>query len=706
MRLPSPSYYLWASLAALPLAIAAHAEESTLPELQVQARQEQNTDGYNPVIATSATKMAAPLRDIPQHVDVVTGEVIRDQNATSLQDALKNVPGVGFSLGDGQRDQSTLRGFRNISDNYVDGVREDALYYRDLSNVERIEVVKGPASVLFGRGTAGGLINRITKRPQAEARHELGTSLSAEGQRRLTVDLNQPASQAVQLRLTGALEDSESFRDLYFQKREAVAPSVQFRLGEQTRVLVQGEYVDDERVSDQGVPGFRGKPAPLPRDVVFGSATAREDSVNLSLMRSGAVTVEHGAIATSQLRNVFRYYDYELDRNYSTNDTVNQTTGNVSLNKDRRLRDDAGWFNQLEFLHRAQWGGTQHQLLYGVEVSRQTKGEVQYQRKNVATYNLFNLQRQPLGSIPPGTAPRNSNSMDADVIAGYVQDLVTVSPHWKTLIGLRQDRFEQGTTDRLKNTRLRRTDDTVSPRAGVVWQPSDTLALYASWSQSFQPAGETFALSTKNAGLKPEQTINHEVGIKWDSADGRASATVSLFDLRKYDVQGSDPVDSTKGISFGEQRVQGLEASFTGAVTDTLNLIAGYAFLDSEIRDSTDTFTDLQSTVRSYEGKRLALAPRHTANLWLKQRLGERFSVGAGANYMGTRYASNTNLIKLGDYATADVGVYYNQPSWDAALLLKNVADTTYFVSAHSGADNYNMYGAPRTLELNAHWRF
>lgn len=210
------------------------------------------------VKGSNAAKIDAPLRDIPQTIDVVSAAVLRDQRALSVQDALKNVPGVGFSTGDGQRDQVSIRGFSAIADQFVDGFRDDALYFRDLSNVDRIEVIKGPAAVLYGRGSSGGLINRVTRKPGVDI--TAGTlTIGSFDAKRGEADLGR-AGDLVSWRATGAIERSDSYRDGQFLNRETLAPSLLFRPGAATEVLLQADYLRDKRLTDFGIPAFQGRP--------------------------------------------------------------------------------------------------------------------------------------------------------------------------------------------------------------------------------------------------------------------------------------------------------------------------------------------------------------------------------------------------------------------------------------------------------------
>uniref|UniRef100_UPI00037B7AF4 TonB-dependent receptor n=1 Tax=Herbaspirillum lusitanum TaxID=213312 RepID=UPI00037B7AF4 len=242
----------------------------SLPEVQVSGARE----GYVAPTSVSATKSEAPLRDIPQTINVISAEVIRDQHATSLQDILKNVPGVGLSTGDGQRDQVFIRGFTAIGDQFVDGFRDDALYFRDLSNVERLEVIKGPAAVLYGRGSSGGLINRVTKKPGVDI-SDVSVSFTSTAGRRGEIDLGR-SGETVSWRLTGAREQSDSYRAQQFLDRTAISPSVEVKFTSDTRLLLQADYIEDRRLTDFGIPSYQGRPVSVDPGKYYGAANARD----------------------------------------------------------------------------------------------------------------------------------------------------------------------------------------------------------------------------------------------------------------------------------------------------------------------------------------------------------------------------------------------------------------------------------------------
>lgn len=678
---------------------AQQASEVVLDEVQVRSDR-QSDSSYNPPTATSATKIEAPLRDIPQTVNVVPQSLLRDQAVQSMQDALKAVPGVGFSHGDGQRDQVTIRGFSAIADQFVDGLRDDALYFRDLSNIEQIEVLKGPASVLYGRGSSGGLINRITKKPGVNL-SEVGLTLGRWNQRRGEFDLARaPQDSAVSYRLTGAIERADSYRDQQFLDRKALAASVLIKSSSDTSVLLQADYLKDGRLTDFGIPAYQGRPVNVSPGTYYGAANARDVDVSRAEVASLGATLNHRISDSLSLRNALRYYDYSLDRNNTLVGSVNEKAMTASLTRGNVQRDESGFFNQTELSQKLEFAGMKHQLLYGVEFGRQSKDLLSYSRANVATVSLFNPVLPTLPLRIDGKPAADNHSV-FKVASAYLQDLVTISPQWKALAGVRYDRFQQETHERQPGKPdLSRTDTAWSPRVGLVYQPSSAWSYYASWSKSFQPSGETFALAANNAQLAPEKTTSQEVGVKWDLPDGKASVTASLFKLERTNIKSVDPTSNTV-VPLGVQRTNGLELTFAGEIAPSWQVWAGYAFLDGEM--TTSPAVDAGQPV---QGKRPTLTPRQSANLWVTKALGHGFGLGGGLNYVGARFANPGNTVTLPGYTTVDAMAYYRMGPWDVQLKLNNLLNRRYIVAGHGSVPNLNLPGAPRSAQVVARYRF
>ncbi|MBF8720309.1 TonB-dependent receptor [Pseudomonas guariconensis] len=700
----APASLSMLGLLAVPAVHAETQDTLALPATSVTGAYEQQS--YKATESKSALKIDAPLRDIPQTVNVVPESVIKDQGAQSMEDVLKNVPGVGLSNGDGQRDQVTIRGFNAIGDMYIDGVRDDALYFRDLSNIERVEVIKGPAAVLYGRGSSGGLINSVSKKPGFDPKHEVGMTLDTEGKRRTQFDTGWADPQGNQAyRLTGAFEDSDTFRDDGYIDRKAIAPSAYFRLSDDLELNLGATYLYDKRLIDFGIPALGNRPVDVDRDKRFGSGDADQDYARSEVF-SFTASLDYRINDDFTLTNTSRYYHYDLDRNNTLADSsptrfVTAPNGEllVKLNRGNVARDEYGVFNQTELKQQAQLAGMRHNLLYGVEVGYQDKYQRVFNQNNVAQVPVY---RDALVPVPEHAANLSSKGTNYQQTAGfYVQDLIELNDQWKALLGVRYDIFGQEYDDiRATDVDLDRTDKTWSPRVGLVYQPDQIQSYYVSVSRSYQPSGEMFAINAGNADLEPEKTTNYELGAKWDLLDSKLSVTAAIFRLERTNMRTPDPVTPGLTILAGEQRTDGFEATISGQLSDKWQIYAGYAFLDAEIVKS-----NAKTNGVSNEGQTPTLTPRNSANVWLVRTLTPQWRVAAGANYVDERYTALDNQVVMPGYTTFDAALLYSEQHWDMALRLKNAFDRDYYASAH-GSVGLITPGAPRTLEASVAYRF
>lgn len=685
------------------------AAPQTLGEVTVQSGADD--DGYSPAASTAATKGSAPLRDVPQAVNVVPGQLLRDQGARSMEDALRNVPGVAMSHGDGQRDQVVIRGFTAIADQFVDGVRDDALYFRDLADIERVEVLKGPAAVLYGRGSSGGLINRVTKKPKfGETSGEASLGLGNFDYRRATADVNLGLSDTAALRINTAIEDSGSYRDQQFVQRHNFAPSLALKLAAQTDLLLQYTNARDKRLTDFGIPALNGRPVNVPASTYYGSSNAAQDDTTTSTMQSFAATLNHRFNDDWSVRNVTRLYDYALDRYNTlpggTTDPVNLTVGRTRA---FILREEKGVFNQTDVTWRNQLGGFKQEWLMGVELGQQKKRSASVSG-GADRVSIFN----PAGAAPviPAANYHADNAIPShttqDTAALYWQNQITLAPQWKALVGARYDVFGQETTFDRKLATLSRTDKKFSPRAGLVWQPSDVVSYYVSYSRSFQPSAEAFALAANNTSAEPEITENKEIGVKLDLLDGRLNVTGALFNLERTNIKNTDPANPGRQINVGTQRTNGLELTMSGRLPGRWDVSAGYAWLDGRMTKSLATTGTLQlpTTAIPAQGKVPALTPRNSAFLWAMKDLGHGLRVGGGVNHVGARFTSLTNLVTLPAYTTVDAALQYTLGQWDVDVNIKNLANRKHYVSAHGSHDNLILPGSPRAVQVTLRTRF
>ena len=665
----------------------------------------------------AATKLPTPLRDVPQSVEIVNRSLLDSQAAFSLKDALTNVTAVTVAAGEGRRDQFFIRGFSALGDQFIDGVRDDAPYYRDLSNVEQLEVVKGPSAVLFGRGSSGGIVNRTTKKPNVfERLGSIETNFGSYGLKRGMFDYGQPVVQdKFAFRFVGAFEQAGSFRHFYEQKRYNIAPSLAWKPTERTDVVLQFEYLNDERTPDRGIPSFRGRPIDVPAGTYYGYPDA--DRIR-NRAASQALRVEHQLTDFWTIRNVFRrtgnstdFYNtfsngvcVQLANSCSTSATL---LGSVAAD-DPRLRVLRGqynglsrqtnYFNQTEAVGIVNTFGITHTMLAGVELGTQTRRSMTFRNGTASPVKFLD----PILTAPVNNGvATNNNNFKGEIFAVYFQDQITFSKNWKALVGVRYDNFKQSLEDFMPNAaQLARTDKEWSPRVGVVYQPTEWLSFYTSYTRSFQPSGENLSLAANNTELKPELTRNYEAGVKATFQPWRLNTTVSVFRLDRNNIKTTDPLNTARLILVGEQRTDGIEVTVSGSPLKKLDFLAGYSMLDAEIRKS----NTVSNGVR-LEGKAPQLTPRNSGNLWLTYQLPRGFRVGFGGYARSKSFTSPNNLVTLPGYARLDASLSWrSEKHYEIALNLKNLTNRSYFETAHSDAQI--MPGAPINGSVSFRYRW
>lgn len=653
--------------------------------------------GYSVPVATSATKIPTLLRDIPQSIQVVSQELMQSQAALSMQDVLRNVSGVSLHLGEGRRDQVYIRGFSAVNDSFIDGVRDDAPYYRDLSNIEQIEVLKGPASALFGRGSSGGIVNRVTKKPDVERPiGEASVVTGSYGMKRTTGDLGRAVNDGkLAFRLIGAYEDSGSHRDFFGIERYTVAPSAVWRPSQNTQFLGQVEHLQDRRLPDRGIPSVNGIPADVRAGAYYGYP---QDDFLKHRVTSESLTFDHRFSSGWTVRNIFRHTNYKTDFSTTAANGVRFVNGQTLVSRQQYNADQnqGNYFDQTEASTTGTLWGMRHTVLMGVEVGTQNTGMLRF-NGTAPDVSLVN----PVLTPPRYSAtPAIDNAFHGGVFGLYLQDQISISTRWKALVGARRDRFRQTLDDRSsRNVDLGRTDQVWSPRAGLVYQPTGWMSIYSSYSRSFQPSGEGLSLAANNADLKPEITQNYEIGSKTDLLGGRMTATVAVFRLDRTNIKTTDPVDPNRLVLVGRQRTDGAEVSLSGSLRPRWNVYGGYAWLATKILRSNNVSTGVR-----LEGNRAGHIPLHSASLWSTYSFENGFGFGSGFIYAGDRFTSNDNLVVLPGYARVDATVFYRARRYEAAVNLRNLLNNRYFETAQG---NFQIFpGAPVNGLLTLRYRW
>lgn len=668
------------------------------------------TGGYRPSNATSASKIPLLLEETPQQEEVLTSELLRARAADSMKQAVEMLPSVGLQLGEGRRDNFFIRGFNAVGDMYIDGVRDDAQYYRDLSNTDRIEVLEGPAAVLYGRGSSGGLINRITKKPSMEGTlGELTYTAGGYGEQRGAGDLDTllpRTNRKLGLRLTGAAEHEGSQRHFYWMDRYTFAPTLLYQPSDATNVSAQVERLRDDRLPDRGIPYLpvTGLPAPVPVGNFYGYVGPLPGSNFIhSAVTDGTLDAKHIFADgwTAHLVQRFAGYNTNFANMYAT--SITPLTGNDDSVARGEYNGTQLWTNadtDIEAYRTGRWLGLQHTLLLGAEYGREVTDSTQYNGPtNQTPVDLLNPV--PTAPILSTTLSRNNRFL-GQTYALYAQDLVTLSTHWRALVGLRVDSFRQALelfppTNATPN--LARTDNAPSPRVGLVYQARPWLNYYGNYSRTFDPSGENLSLATNNADLKPEVTQNYEVGAKADLLRNRLLATASLFRLDRTNIKTTDPSNPLALLNLGEQRTDGAEFDLQGSLTRHWQVYGGYAWLDGRIVSSTTSSNGV-----NLQGKRPAMSPLNGASIWTTYSLGDGIGLSAGLISRAKQFASTDNLAILPAYARLDASLFYRRPRYELQANGQNLANSRFYDAAQS---DYQIYpAAPIEASLTVRYRF
>lgn len=640
-------------------------------------------DTYKVDESVTATKVATPLRDTPQTIAVIPSAVLLEQNAQSLGDALRNAPGVTVAQGEGNRDQIVMRGLSTASDFFVNGIRDDQERFRDLYNVERVEVLEGPAAVLFGRGGGGGLVNLVTRRPARTTQSNASLEAGSFGHKRATAQLTIPAGARAIFGLSAMGESSGGFRDTFFLHRYAANPTFDVQLGRGSRLFLGVEHMEDHRRADRGIPSQAGRPASVPARQFFGSST-QNDAV--SGVDSASAVFEHVFDNGIVVRNNFLAgrYDKAYTNVYPNSAVSSKNT--VTLAAYDHAIDRTNAFNQADIVIRGRLGATEHQVLAGMEAGRQVQDELRHTASPIVDVPVSDSIRDANFASAPIAINRDAAAV---VLAAYVQDQIQLAANWKVLAGARVDRFDLRVDDAMTTAaaRLSRIDSAVSPRAGVIYQPARNVSVYASYSSTFLPSGQTLGLAVNTEQLEPESATNYEVGTKTDL--GPLHLAAAVFRLDRDHVKSVDPVDATRLVLTGQQRAEGLSLSAAGDA-GPVRIQAAYGYLDARIT---------RTTTSGPAGRRPGLAPRNRSSVWASGRVARRLTAGAGVLWQADSFTSFTNQVTLPGFARVDGMLAFDVSRWRVALNLQNAFDAGYYATAHS--DNNIMPGAPRALQLS-----
>ncbi|BAQ16710.1 ferrichrome-iron receptor [Methyloceanibacter caenitepidi] len=657
-------------------------------------------DGYYAAGTSSATKTNTLIMNIPGSVSIIPEELAEDQAANTLGQALLYVPGIAVQQGEGHRDQLTFRGQETTADFFVDGVRDDIETFRDLYNVQTIEVLKGPNAMIFGRGGGGGVINRVTKRADGVPIYEGTVQVGSWGRARGTADVGQAISPNAAFRLNAMYEDSETFREFSWLERYGINPTMGFKLGERTTLHFSYEYKTHDQNIDRGGPSIDGRPFQAPLETYFGQPFA---SLTTFDGHVATATLEHETTGGLQIRNHTFFADYDkLYQNIFASSAVNAPgPGLVELDGYQNIEARQNFVNQTDFSYSFAHGQhLRHTLVGGLEFGVQKNDAFRNLPVFVAPGSgIFTLD-VPVADPTVFTRtlynrPNRRRFTDLDTSSAFIQDQFEITRYFELIGGIRFDRFDVSFEDTLNGFQTSRVDDEWSPRVGGVVKPWESLHFYASYAKSFLPAnGDNFGeLSVTASDLEPETFENYETGFKWTIMP-RLLLQGAIYRLdRDNQAVTIGPDTFARGLT----RTRGKEIEISGYVTDKWQVFGGYAHTDSEILFAGDDLSLVGNSVES--------VPVDTFSMWNKYQLTKKWGVGLGVIYQAGWFAEANNAVKVPSYTRFDSAVYYDiNEHWSAQLNVENMFDTEYWISSHN--NNNISYGAPTSafVTMKAKW--
>jgi catecholate siderophore receptor len=682
----------------------AKAQSTVLDTIIVEATSP-SPDNYTVSRTTTGTKTDTPLRDIPQSITVITKQQVQDIGAQKLEDVVRYVPGVSWHQGENNRDQIVIRGQNSTADFFVNGMRDDGQVFRDLYNADRVEILKGPNAMIFGRGGGGGVLNRVLKEADGIRIDEWKFQGGAYDNKRVSTDIGGRVNDTLAARINAVYEDTKGYRDFYKMERAGFNPTFTWTPTSSTSVKFSYEYFRDFRTADRGIPSQLGFPYPgAAPSIFFGNPAV---SFTPQTQNIAMLAFEHEFNNAFKVKSQTRFADYKrLYQNVYPGSAVSPTTDTLTLAAYQNSNDRQEIFNQTDWTYKLVTGSVGHTLLFGTEFGQEKSANARFTgifangtatsdaipASNPVSFGVVNFAGLP-------TDARNQTKLN--IAAVYAQDQIELTRWLQVIGGVRFDRFDLGYVNlngqnaATFGQTFGRIDNLVSPRIGVVIKPVEQVSYYASYSVSYLPAsGDQFgALTAVSTLLKPEQFANKEVGVKWDITPILAFST-ALFTLDRENTPIRD--NTNIAVASGHSRVDGVEVSLAGRITDKWRMTGGYANLHA--RYLTDT-SNAAGTVAARSGAHVPFTPVHTYSLWNRYDFTQTWGVGVGVIAQTEYFANADNLVHVPGFTRVDGALFYTlNANIRAQINVENIFGVKYYPSADS--NNNITIGSPRAARF------
>jgi len=696
---------------------AEQAAQRAIPEIVVEGQ----AIGSFRVEQSGLGKLTEPLRDTPQTISTISKEVIEQRGITNFNDAFRNVPGItlGASEFNWQGNNPNIRGFNSRTDMFMDGMRDFGNYFRDPFNYEQIEVLQGPASMVFGRGSTGGAINSVTKEASLSGNIFAGLNFGTDGTKRIAADVNEALpdlGEGAAVRLNAFAHDSEMAgrRDGPEQGRYGFAGSLALGLGTPTRLVVNYLHQKNSDIPDYGLPWFGTEVAAVPRNNYYGFNSDYQKA-NADIITA---KVDHDFDPDLTVHGQVRYGDYSR-QNRITEPQIPATFAvgtppaavTISRNVFAGFADESFLAGQVYVKATVQTGSFENKIVAGIEGSRERSAPWFGFAQGVPGTNLLNPDKNVFFTST-GTPPSVIADTTGDSIGVYAIDTFKINDMFSLVGGIRWDsfkvryganRYTAATGAFVGSERVNNTTKQFSYRAGAVFKPVEEGTIYASFGTSFNPSAETLtfitaargAFPTPNAFLDPELNHSYEIGTKWDLLNGKLAASGAIFRIIKENARVPNPATPGFNALGGTQRAQGFDVSVTGNITDVWQITAGYVYLDGEVTESPLTAAGAPIAGAPPVGAPLPFTPKHALSFWTSYVFGN-VQIGGGGQHVGARFASNTAPIRsVSGYTTFDAMVrYIYSEHLSLKVNLTNLADKYYIDAIHP---QHVIPGAGRT---------
>ena len=652
------------------------AQEEPDEEIEVIATGEaEDEDGYNPTDSSTAIGTNTPIKDTPLSIDVVPQEVIEDRNVRELGDALETVGGV---VSDGGRGNSIagpnflIRGFDVNTGIFRDGVPSNSTAPTSASDIERVEILKGPASILFGQGQPGGIINLVSKKPLEEpfysASFSAGNFNTYEGAIDISGPLNE--SKTVKYRLNLSYENYESFRDFVDGERFLVSPTLTWDIGENTSINFYGQYIRDTETIDDGLFAVGDDIVDVPRERFLGEDFGK---LEIDQFRIG-YRLDHQFDDTWSIRHVLEFNEFDGVRFGIGSEDFDETTGELTRGENASDDKFQRWFTNVDAVAEFNTGSVKHQVLFGVEYLSNIDKQAFDDDDIFDTINVFN---PVYNNNPFEFNPAFFRDDNLDSVGVYLQDQVDLLPNLIVLAGVRFDYVDQfRTVQDLGSEReeFEQDDSDFTPRFGIVYKPIEPVSVYASYTTSYLPAAGDFPNPADNEPFDPETGRQFEVGVKTD-INQDLSFTFAAFDIRKQNVITEDPENPDFFVQVGEQTSRGIELNLGGEILPGWNITTAYTYLDAFVSEDTTDIVDNE----------LRNVPDSQFSLWttydIQQGNLEGLGFGLGFLALSDRFGDLDNSFTLDSYFRTDAALFYKRDNWRAQLNIENLFDIEYFAS-------------------------